>query len=60
MNNEQRKLVEFAQGDVYLWVEADSSIMLKAISRGGDAVELGSGEARELGETLIKIAAKIL
>jgi hypothetical protein len=60
MNNKDNKLVEFAQGEVYLWVEADSSVMLKAISKGGDPVELGPEEARELGETLIKMATEIM
>jgi hypothetical protein len=33
--------------------------MLKAITKSGDPVELEAEESRELGETLIKMAAQI-
>ena len=35
------------EGEVYLWLEQDSSIMVKAVSKFGDPVELTSTEARE-------------
>lgn len=53
------KLVEFAEGEVCLWVEAGSSVMLKAISKGSDPVELEPEIARELGEALIKMASSL-
>ena len=60
MKDENTNVVTFSQGDVYLWPEQDSSIMIKAITKSGDPVELEPEEARELGETLIKMAAKIM
>lgn len=59
MSDGKPEVVKFAQGEVYLWVEADSAVMQKAISKYGDPVELGSETGRELGETLIKMAARI-
>jgi len=52
-------LVKLSGGDVHLWVEAESSVMLKAITKHGDPVDLTSDEAKELAETLVKMAAKI-
>ncbi len=54
----EKQLQEFAGGDVYFWLEQDSSIMLKATSKG-DPVELGAEEAREIGEALIVLAQKL-
>ena len=59
MNNEKREIIKFEQGEVYLWVEQESAIMLKAVTKEGDPVELFSKTARELGETLIKMATQI-
>jgi hypothetical protein len=60
MNNENTDIIKFSQGEVYLWPEQGSSIMLKAITKSGDPVELEPEEAKELGETLIRLAAKIM
>jgi hypothetical protein len=60
MKDKNTELVKFSRGDVYLWPEQGSSVMLKAITKYGDPVELEPEEARELGETLIKMAAKVL
>jgi hypothetical protein len=59
MKNNQEKPVRLAQGDVCLWVEAEASIMLKAISKSGDPVELSAEEARELASLLKTMADKI-
>lgn len=45
-----------ADGRVDAWIEQDSSIQLKAISKFGDPVELTAGEARTLAENLKRLA----
>jgi hypothetical protein len=47
---------KFSDGDVYLWIEQESSIHLKAVTQHGDPVELTEREAEELGRTLIEMA----
>ena len=59
MKNEDEKHVEFAHGEVCLWPEQGSSIMIKAITKSGDPVELEPDEAKELGELLIGWASQI-
>ena len=54
----ESQVQKFAGGDVYFWLEQDSSIMLKATS-GGDPVELEAEIAREIGEALIALAQKL-
>ena len=46
----------FKLEDISLWIEQDSSIHLKAITKFNDPVEMTSEEARELGKTLIAYA----
>jgi hypothetical protein len=45
-------------GDVSLWVEQDSSIQLKAMTRQGDPVELSPDEARRVAQTLLAFAER--
>ncbi|MGJ7501296.1 hypothetical protein ACSFBF_13120 [Variovorax sp. ZT5P49] len=45
-----------ADGCVDAWIEQDSSIQLKAISKFGDPVELAAGEVRTLAENLKRLA----
>ena len=52
----ETKLKKFSDGDVYLWIEQESSIDLKAVTQHGDPVELTEAEAEELGRTLIEMA----
>ena len=47
---------KFSGGEVYVWIEQDSSIMIKAVTQHGDPVELTEREAEELGRTLIEMA----
>ena len=54
----ESQVQQFADGDLYFWLEQDSSIMLKATSNG-DPVELGAEEAREIGEGLRALAKKL-
>jgi len=56
--NEKSPVKEFADGDVYFWIEQSSSIHMKAASKG-DPVELTANEARKIGEALIAAAAEL-
>jgi hypothetical protein len=50
---------KFSDGDVYFWIEQDSSIMLKALTKQGDPVELNAREARKIAEALLEAATKL-
>jgi len=50
---------KFASGEVYFWLEKDSSIHLKAISPHGDPVELTANEAKQIASALISTAKKL-
>lgn len=45
--------------DVYCWLEQESSIMLKAVSRSGDPVELTADEARAIAAALLILAERL-
>jgi hypothetical protein len=60
MSEENSTVIKFSQGEIHLWLEQESSIMIKAVTKSGDPVELECEEARELGEALMKMAAKIV
>ena len=54
------KTVFSASGqEVYCWVEQQSSVMLKAVTRHGDPVELTAIEARELAKVLLRLADEV-
>ena len=55
----KHQVQKFAAGEVYLWLEQDSSIHLKAASEHGDPVELTADEAREIASALIATAQKL-
>jgi len=50
---------KFSDGEVYFWIEQDSSIMLKATTKHGDPVELDAREARKIAEALLKTVAEL-
>jgi len=52
-------VINFSNGDLYLWVEQSSSIQIKAVTKQGDPVELNAEEARDLADQLKKLADKI-
>ena len=58
MSSEQQ-VQKFAGGDVYFWLEQESSIHLKAVSGRSDPVELTADEAREIASALIATAQKL-
>ena len=43
-------------GEVYAWIEQESSVHIKAVTPSGDPVELTFDNARELGRLLIQLA----
>jgi hypothetical protein len=45
--------------DAYLWLEQDSSIMLKCVTKHGDPAELTPQEALELAEALTTLAHRL-
>ena len=59
MNNENYKKLKGMENEVYLWIEQDSSIMLKAVSEFGDPVELSSKDAKNLAKLLTEAAEKL-
>jgi len=50
--------LEGREDEVYLWIEKDSSIMVKAMSKHGDPVELTSDDARRLADLLKEISER--
>jgi hypothetical protein len=56
--NEKSPIKQFADGDIYFWIEQESSIHIKANSKG-DPVEIGHEEAREIAETLLEMADQL-
>jgi hypothetical protein len=58
MNNKY-PVHQFANGDVYFWLEQESSIMLKAVTSYGDPVELGAEQVREIAEALLLVAKQL-
>ena len=58
MNNINGDVFEVA--GVYLWVEQDTSIHIKATSDCGDPIELTADEANELGVILMNLSKSII
>ena len=44
--------------DVYCWLEQESSVMLKAVTRFGDLVELTAAAARAVAAALSEVAER--
>lgn len=53
MTNQVHTLLD---GDAQAWIEQESSIMLKVVTKFGDPVEMAWHEARELGRLLVRLA----
>ena len=45
--------------EAYTWLEQDSSIMLKAVTKHGDPLELTAYDARQLAAVLLELAQKL-
>ncbi len=59
MENESIERLKGWEKEVYLWLEQNSSIMVKATSEFGDPVELNSNDARNLATLLNEAADKL-
>jgi len=58
--DEKYPVRKFAGGDIYFWVEQESSIMIKARDKNyDDPVEIGHEEAREIAEALLEMADQL-
>ena len=55
---ENREIIRPAD-DVRCWLERDSSVMLKAVTRFGDPVELVADEARAIAGALVALADRL-
>ena len=55
----ESQVQKFAGGEVYFWLEQESSIHLKAVSGHSDPVELTADEARGIAAALIATAQKL-
>ena len=45
--------------DVYIWLEQNSSVMLKAVTKFGDPVELTADDARAIATALLALAQRL-
>jgi hypothetical protein len=58
--DEKYPVKKFADGDVYFWIEHESSIHIKAaVKNYNDPVEIGHEEAREIAEALLEMADQL-
>lgn len=59
MKDQKPAVFRVCEGDAYCWVEQDSSVMLKAVTKHGDPVEMTKKEAVDLAQALLRAAAQI-
>jgi hypothetical protein len=59
MQNQKKEVFSLLDGDAYCWVEQESSVMPKAVTKPGDSVELSKKEPVELANALLKAAKEI-
>lgn len=61
MTKPKREIKELPsfEGEVYLWAEQQSSIMLKAATKFNDPVELTADDAKSLAKLLMEAAADL-
>lgn len=59
MNSKQEDVFRVSGGDAYCWAEQGASVMLKAVTKSGDPVELSPAEAIELAHALLKAAKAV-
>lgn len=58
MASEQDEVTHIKDG-LYLWLEQESSVQLKAVTRSGDPVELAPHEVRRLVDALLGMAEEL-
>jgi len=59
MSEKKEGVFSVSSGDAYCWAEQESSVMLRAVTKLGDPVELSAEEARELAHALLKAAKAV-
>ena len=60
MSDKQVRRLKGWEQHVYLWIEQESSIMLKAVdAKHGDPVELSADDARRLANLLLEAAKEL-
>ncbi len=57
--NTEEEVVTLADGDIVLWIDDESSIHLKSVTKFGDPVELSFEEVNELCEVLRRLASRV-
>jgi hypothetical protein len=58
--NKNNEVLTFDGGNVYMWIEQNSSIMLKAaVKEFNDPVELTSEEARLIAKSILTLAEQL-
>lgn len=60
MDAKKEEVFSISSGEAYCWPEQESSVMLKAVTKYGDPVELSKEEAIELAGALLKAANVII
>ncbi len=58
-NAEDSDIISLSGGDIMIWIENDSSLHLKSITKQNDPVELNCEELVELCEILQKLVKRI-
>ncbi len=53
------EVITLGNGEIVLWIDDDSSLHLKSVTKFGDPVELSLEEVNELCEVLRKIAIRL-
>src|SRR5262249_29208160 len=56
MNDQKPEVFSVSDGEAYCWLERESSVMLRAVTKHGDPVELTKQEAFDLAHALLKVA----
>jgi hypothetical protein len=59
MKDQKPEVFRVSNGEAYCWIEQESSVMLKAVTKRGDPVELTKDEAIDLAHALLRAAEKI-
>jgi len=53
------EITKLSNGDIVMWIESESSLHLKCITKHGDPVELNTEEIKELCDVLQQLAKLI-
>lgn len=59
MNLDDNNMVSLNDGEIVIWIENDSSLHMKCVTKEGDPVELNFDQLEELCAILQKLAERI-